>query len=72
MMRALEHLSYEERLRELGLFSPKKRRLRGGLINAYKYLSRVGVKRMGPDSFQCCQATGQGAVGTNGNRGSSV
>jgi len=64
MVRGLERLSYEERLRELGFFSLKKRRLRGTL-EILTNICRMGVRRMGPSSFQWCPATGQGAMGTN-------
>lgn len=37
----LEHLCYEEKLGELRLFSLKKKRLRGNLINVYKHFENA-------------------------------
>jgi len=55
MIRGLEHLSYEERRRELRLFSLEKRGLQGDLIAAFQCLNGA-CKKDGNKLFSrvCC------------------
>ena len=64
MIQGMEHLSYENRLRELGLFSLEKRRLQGDLRVAFQCLKRVCKKEVA-DPIAGPVAIGQGEMVSN-------
>jgi len=65
MIKGLQHLSYDERLRELEPFSLGKRRLRGNLIRVDKELKEGYKEDRARLSFQWYPVTGLEAMGIN-------
>jgi len=64
MIGGLEHLCWEEKLRELGLLSLEKKRLRGDLREAFQYL-KGATRRLERDLLQGPVVIGQGVMASN-------
>jgi len=71
MIKGLERISCEERLRELGLFT-WTREGSEGISSMYINIQRETEKMTEPGSFQGCPVTRQEAMSTNRNTGGPV
>lgn len=61
MIRRLKYLCYEDRLRHLGLFSLKKRKVLEDLTVVFQYLEGA-YKKEGPNLFPGSLAIGHGVM----------
>ena len=64
MIKGLENLSYEDKLRDLGLFSLEKGRLLGDLIAVFQNLKEL-TSRRGTNFLHGLRMTGQGGMAVN-------
>jgi len=64
LFRGVEHLSYEIRLRQLGLFIVEKRKLQGNLIAAFQYL-KGPTRKLERDFLQGHVGLAQGVMVLN-------
>ena len=65
MVQGMEHLSYEDRLRELGLFSLEKRKVQGDLRVAFQYLKGSCKKEWNRLFSKVCCPVRQGEIVSN-------
>ena len=72
MMKGLEHLQCEKRLSNLGMFSLGKKRLRGDLINVYKYLKGGGKQMDEAKLFSVLRSNRTRSNGLQPEIGSSI
>ena len=72
MIKDQEHLPYEERPSNMGLFSLGKRRLRGDLINVYKCLKGGGRQMDEARLFSVVRSSRPRAMVQNLYVGSSI
>lgn len=66
----MQHVSYDERMRPLGLFSLERRKLRENLINVCKYLNGV-YKKDRARFFSVVPTARNRLLGTKWNMGGS-